>query len=165
MTIQNFSERLHSLGVLYVDVYPWRKAKDGQIEFLILKRKDQVELNSTWQAISGKLIKNEKISDAFWRLVYKRTGLEAVSIFKIDYVNVFYDAYYDTVMHVPVAAAELKYLSEVKLSDLHVDFAWVKLDDALNKLIWPNQQLSLRLMHDMILESKISKFHYLERLT
>ncbi|WP_380181205.1 NUDIX domain-containing protein [Kalamiella sp. sgz302252] len=162
MTITNYSKRIHSLGVLYVDIYPWRKSPLNDIEFLLLKRNEEVELSNTWQTISGKILEDEKISDAFWRLARKRTGTTPLNIFKIDYVNVFYDSYYDTVMHVPVAAAEIECSSDIALSDLHVDYMWASMDEALQKLIWPNQKKSLYLIRAMIKKNMITRFHYLE---
>ena len=107
MSLESFKNRIKPLGVLYVDIYPYRLDSTGNPEFLALKRNNTVELASTWQAISGKIHEDETIRAAMWRQCEEKLGLTPKRLFKIDFVNVFYDDFYDTVMHVPTAAAEL----------------------------------------------------------
>lgn len=54
MSIEKFKDRMKSIGVLYIEMYPFRLSDLGEIEFLILKRNTVVELGNSWQAISGK---------------------------------------------------------------------------------------------------------------
>ena len=49
-----FGELLRPVGVLYVDVYPFRRCSGG-VEFLVVRRRDDVVMPGSWQALSGKL--------------------------------------------------------------------------------------------------------------
>lgn len=162
MTIINYQDRIKQVGVLYIDLYPYRIHND-QLEFLILKRNTGLELSETWQAISGKIKKEEKISQAFWRQALEKTGITPNKIFKIDYVSTFYDDYYDTVMMVPVAACEMPHAEKVQLSELHIDYKWVNALEVNEHLIWPNQKQSISLIQSM-LKSGITKFHDIKKV-
>lgn len=162
MSIEKYKERLKTVGVLYIDLFPFRKLENDNIQFLIIKRKSGVELSDSWQAISGKIRENEKISNAFFRQCNEKIGVEPKRIFKIDHINTFYDNYYDTVMMVPVAACEVDSSSNIILSDLHVDYKWVSASEAEEYLIWPNQLTSINLV-ERILKNKVSPFNMLRR--
>jgi len=162
MTIDDYEDRVKNVGVLYVDLYPYHQDKEGQIEFLVLRRKADVELANTWQTISGKIKKGQTISQTFWMQAQKRTGISPSEVFKIDHVNTFYDDHYDTVMLVPVAACRLD-SKEVQLSDLHVEYRWVPAEEIGEFLIWPNQRLCVELINNMLRNrSLITKFHMLD---
>jgi hypothetical protein len=121
----NFLDRAKPLGVLYVDVYPYAYTESGELEFLLFRRLPSVVMPGQWQPICGKINKEERISEAFHRQVTKKTGFPPIELFKIDYVNIFYDDYYDTVMFVPSAACEVG--REVTLdASLHDDAKFVK---------------------------------------
>ena len=151
-----------SVGVLYIDLYPYCQENE-QIDFLIMQRNMKVELPGTWQAISGKIKDNETIKDAFWRHPIEKTGVEPSKIFKIDFINTFYDNYYDTVMMVPVAACELPH-KDIKISELHIGYEWINNKKVKEKLIWPNQHKSIDMIVDMLKSSKkITEFHLLKK--
>jgi len=144
--IDNYADRLKTVGVLYVDLYPFRKTSKGDFEYLLFRRNDKVELANTWQTISGKIEKDERISEAFSRLAKKRTGVNPKKIIKLQTVNMFYDEYYDTVMLVPTSACELAEDDEVVISDLHTEYRWSSKEEALDLLIWPNQKKVIELI-------------------
>jgi ADP-ribose pyrophosphatase YjhB (NUDIX family) len=137
--INNFADRLRPAGILYVDVYPYRIADDGSVRFLLLRRRDDVPLPGQWQAVSGKIAVGESIADAFVRQVQRKTGQAAAQVAKLAAVATFYDEYYDTVVLVPGAAAELS--SEVVQLDnsLHVEARWTDVEEAQSLLPWPGQ--------------------------
>ena len=142
MSIQEYAERMKPVGVLYVDVYPYRVLPDRSVEFLMLKRRSDVVMPSRWQAVSGKLRAKETIHSAFVRQVEKKTG-HRVEVAPLSQVNVFYDAHYDTVMMVPAAGAEL---GEDPISideSLHVAHKWSRIEEAKGHLPWPTPQASL----------------------
>ena len=126
MSLVPYIPQMKPLGVLYVDVYPYRLMTDGTPEFLIARRNDHVEMPSSWQFLSGKIKEGETIRHAFWRQSQHKLGVEPVRMFKVDFVNTFYDDYYDTVMMVPSAACELSATDTFTLSDLHTEAQWVK---------------------------------------
>ena len=61
--IRNYMERLRPAGILYVDVYSYRVSPVGDVEFLVLRRRDDVVLAGQWQAVSGKLRAGERIAE------------------------------------------------------------------------------------------------------
>lgn len=148
--INDFADRVRPIGVLYVDVHPFRIAPDGTGEFLLLRRGRHVPLPDQWQTVSGKIAKGERIADAFLRQVRKKTGQSPLRVYKLATVTTFYDEYYDTVMMVPGAAAQLGD-GEVGIDpDLHVDHRWVTLPQALELLPWPAQRQAVTAIAELV---------------
>jgi dihydroneopterin triphosphate diphosphatase len=144
MSIEKFSKRMKSVGVLYVDVYPFRISSNNEPEFLLLKRNQDVVMPSIWQIVSGKIRERETIKEAFIRQTTEKTGLKPLSLFKVDFVNTFYDENYDTVMLVPSAAAELAPGDVVLSEKLHCEFKWASLSLAEELIPWSEQLVGLR---------------------
>jgi 8-oxo-dGTP pyrophosphatase MutT (NUDIX family) len=118
---------LKDLGprVLYVNVYPLRIV-GNKTEFLLFKRRSDVVLPSIWQPVSGKIKKGQSISEAFKAQVMKKTGILPVRLLDVDYVNTYYDAYYDQVMLVPAAGALLAEDANLTLDlELHDESRWL----------------------------------------
>lgn len=159
MVIEEFANRIKQVGVLYVDVYPYFIDPTGNITFLVLKRRDDVQLPGSWQAISGKIWQNEKIRHAFIRQVKDKTGLLPVELFKIDNVNVFYDDYYDTM--VPAAACRLESQRVTLDPSLHTEYRWIRADEAALLLVWPNQLKNINQIREAVASSSFSLFHKL----
>ncbi len=139
MSIEKFADRIKKTGVLYVNVYPYFISCDDVIHYLIFQRKGDVMLENSWQPICGKILVNESIRKAFIRQVIKRTGQKPINLHSLDFVNVYYDNYYDTVMFVPCAAAQMAN-KQVKLDkEYHINSKWVTCKKAKQILVWPNQ--------------------------
>ena len=149
MDNKEVESRKKAVGTFYVDIYPFVQV-DGILKTLILKRRADVVMPNTWQHISGKIQVGEKISQAFFRQVIKKTGQKAKAMFKVDFVNIFYDQYYDTVMMVPVAIAELADQKIEIDESLHEDYLWVGLDEAKTYFEWQNQKKSIDLMSTLL---------------
>jgi 8-oxo-dGTP pyrophosphatase MutT (NUDIX family) len=144
---------MKSVGVLYVDTYPFRVSSSNKIEFLLLKRIQDVVMPNVWQFVSGKIKENETIKEAFIRQTTEKTGLKLLNLFKIDFVNTFYDDYYDTVMLVPCAAAELTPGNVVLSEKLHCEYKWASLSLVEELIPWSEQLVALRKAN------AIAKFH------
>lgn len=162
MTLRRHEDIVKPVGVLYVDVYPYFLNEDGTVEYLLLKRRADVPLPESWQAVSGKILADEEIASAFVRQVRLKTGQNPERMFKIDLVSTFYDQEYDTVMLVPVAACRLA-SREIRLnSALHNDFEWCLHEKASAMLVWPNQRQAIELADFMIRTvGAITLFHEL----
>lgn len=151
VNISDFADQLRPIAVLYVDVHPFRVSLDGKLEYLLFKRREDVPLPGQWQTISGKIKKEERIADAFVRQVDKKTGCKPSKVYKLAAVTQFYDEYYDTVMMVPGAAAQLDYDSSIALdSKLHTEHRWMKLEETLEMLPWGGQRSALRSIEDTV---------------
>jgi len=135
--IRNYADRLHPVGVLYVDVYPYRVLDDGTVHFLLLRRRPDVVMPDCWQAVSGKLRPDERISHAFVRQVVAKTGQSPLRLSRFEAVTSFYDEYYDTVLMVPAAAAQLN-AGDIQIdTSLHRESRWVTQPQAHQLLPWP----------------------------
>ncbi|MFY9808439.1 MAG: NUDIX domain-containing protein [Pseudonocardiaceae bacterium] len=148
--IRNYMERLRPAGILYVDVYPYRISPVGDLEFLVLRRRDDVVLAGQWQAVSGKLSAGERIADAFVRQVRMKTGRTPLAVSKLAEVTTFYDEYYDTVMLVPGAAALLGDGDVTLAARLHVAHRWLSRTDACAVLPFPGQHNALAVIEDAV---------------
>ena len=149
--IGDFADRMRPIGVLYVDVHPFRVAESGEAEFLLLRRAEGVPLPGQWQTVSGKIRKGERIADAFARQVFGKTGSRPAQLFKLAEVTTFYDEYYDTVMMVPGAAARLDGRDEIRLDgSLHVEHRWVDLVEATRLLPYSGQRRAVSVIAAMV---------------
>lgn len=147
----DFADRIRPIGVLYVDVHPFRVSESGDAEFLLLRRGVGVPLAGQWQTVSGKIRKGERIADAFARQVLAKTGRRPAQLFKLAEVTTFFDEYYDTVMMVPNAAARLDGAGEIRLDGgLHVESRWADLAQAMRLLPWPGQRRALAVIASMV---------------
>jgi 8-oxo-dGTP pyrophosphatase MutT (NUDIX family) len=150
MSIEKFSNRMKSVGVLYVDIYPFRVSLNNKIEFLLLKRRQEIVMPNVWQFVSGKIKENETIKEAFIRQTAEKTGLKLLNLFKIDFVNTFYDDYYDTVMLVPSAAAELAPGNVVLSEKLHCEYKWASVSLVEELIPWSEQLVAFRKANAMV---------------
>lgn len=149
--IGDFADRIRRIGVLYIDVHPFRVSASGDAEFLVLRRGGGIPLAGQWQTVSGKIRKGERIADAFARQVLGKTGRRPAQLFKLAEVTTFFDEYYDTVMMVPAAAARLDGPGEIRLdAGLHVEFRWVDLAEATRLLPWSGQRRALAVIDSML---------------
>lgn len=148
-TLEKFRHQINVPSVLYVDVYPYTISRDGDLFFLVLKRRNDVILPGDWQVVSGKIKEGEGIKDAFLRQVNSKTGQYAKAAYKLNYVNTFYDQHYDAVLMVPCAAVLLS-SHEVHLdAAIHSEYRWVTYAEACDLLVWKNQRKCLDLVRVM----------------
>jgi len=149
--LANYADRIHPVGVLYVDVYPYRMRDDDTLEFLLLRRRADVVMPDCWQAVSGKLRADERISHAFLRQVVAKTGQAPSRLHRLEAVTSFYDEYYDTVMMVPGAAAQLG-AGDVRIDEsLHQEFRWVSQAEAHELLPWRTSRAAIDAIAEAIL--------------
>jgi ADP-ribose pyrophosphatase YjhB (NUDIX family) len=161
--IEQFSNRVKAVGVLYVDLYPYYlDPASGEVYFLLLKRRADVELPGSWQAVSGKIRERERIRQAFVRQLAEKTGLVPVELFKLDHVSMFYDDHYDAVMLVPTAACRVESMDVTLDASLHAEHRWVPSSEVGKFVVWENQVQVMHSVEAMVRNSKhISQFHRL----
>jgi dATP pyrophosphohydrolase len=160
---EKFASRAKSVGVLYVDLYPYfLDEASGEPLFLLLKRRGDGELQDSWQAISGKIKESEKIRHAFIRQLKEKTGLVPLELYKLDHVSMFYDDYYDTVMLVPNAICRVASMDVTLDCSVHVDFKWVRVAETSSFVVWDNQLQVLATIEALVRNpGRLSKFHRL----
>lgn len=154
--ISKFKDSIKIPIILYVDVYPYRIYEKRGLLFLLLKRREDVILSDDWQVVCGKIKEGERIKDAFQRQIQSKTGQIPLELYKLDFINYFYDDYYDSVLMVPCAAAHLS-SSQVKIdSNLHSEYKWVDYEEAKQLLAWENQRKCLDFIKDTLHQSSQS---------
>lgn len=132
-----------------VDAYVFRKSR-RRVQFLVLRRRDDVVLGSIWQSIHGKIGPGETAVDTAVREVSEHTGLEPHRIYSADYINQFYDHKSDTIVLAPSFAVLVGPNDEPTLSPEYGDYAWCDLEETVARLPWSGQRWAARHIFDVI---------------
>lgn len=132
-----------------VDVYVFRKSR-RRVQFLVLKRREDVVLGSIWQSIHGKIDPGESAVDAALREVNQHSGLAPHRIYSADYINQFYDHASDTIVLAPAFAVLVGPSDEPSISPEYDDYAWCDLEETVARLPWSGQRWAARHIFDVI---------------
>jgi dihydroneopterin triphosphate diphosphatase len=124
---------------------------DGEIEFLLLKRSPDQYYPNLWQMVSGKIKENETAYNAALREIKEETDLTPEKFWVAPTVNSFYSPNKDYICLLPVFAAKINYNCEIKISNEHTEYKWVKSDEAKQLLAWDGQRKSVDVIVDYIL--------------
>jgi len=146
---QRLEVRVPSIAADIVDAYVFRRL-NGRTQFLLLRRRADVSLGGTWQAIHSTIENGESAVDAAQRAVQTRTGLAVVDAYSADYVNQFYDHHTDTLILAPVFAFPAPPKSRVTVGEEYSDFAWCERDEATGRLLFAGQRWAIRHIDDVI---------------
>lgn len=118
------------------------------VPYYLLIRRCSPYLFGTWQMVSGKVEEGETAWQAALREIWEETGLRPDHFYSADAVETFYMKDCDQVMHCPVFVAMVTNPGPVKLCPREHDaFAWVDLDEALQRLVWSEQKRVLSHIH------------------
>jgi len=132
-----------------IDAYVYIPTYNGLL-FLLLKRAKTKMYEHIWQGVAGKIEKGEKSWEAAKRELQEETGLKPDKMFIVDHVSKFYEQMDDRINLVPVFGIEVN-TQEVVLSDEHSEYKWVKIDEALDLLVWKGQKQAIKIVNDMVL--------------
>ena len=138
-----------SVTVRVVDCYVYRQTDDG-LKFLLMKRNLNKIYEHLWQGVAGKIEDGETAPEAAIRELKEETGFDPVKVFVADHVSRFYEVHGDRINLVPVFGIEVN-SDEVILSEEHIDFKWVTIEEALNTLGWNGQKKGIQTVHDMVI--------------
>ncbi len=130
-----------------IDVYPYRRVVSG-IEFLLLRRARDRVYAGQWRMVGGKVEEGEAAWQAALRELREETGQHPVQAWAVPSVNAFYEWQHDRLRLIPVFAAELA--ADPVLDDEHDDFCWLSAAEAVEKLLWPEQQRLVALVASML---------------
>ena len=79
-------------------------------------------------------------------------GTFGIKIFIADHVSKFYEVHGDRINLVPVFGIEVD--SEIiNLSEEHISYKWVDINEALNTLVWNGQKKGIQTVHDMVINN------------
>ena len=142
---------MNQIKVRVVDCYVYRRTDNG-IVFLLMKRNLNKIYEHLWQGVAGKIEEGETSSEAAIRELKEETGLSPVNMFVADHVSKFYEVHGDRINLVPVFGIEVD--SEIiNLSEEHVSYKWVDINEALNTLVWNGQKKGIQTVHDMVINN------------
>ena len=120
-------------------------------EYLVLKRSATNPIHpGVWQIVTGSILQGEKATDAALRELLEETGLSPMRFWVAPYVLSFYDHHNDCVNLNPLFAAQTEAGGEVSLSGEHQQFEWLPYDQALRRLVWPDQRHGIEIIHKYI---------------
>ena len=142
---------MNQIKVRVVDCYVYRRTDDG-ILFLLMKRNLNKIYEHLWQGVAGKIEEGETSSEAAIRELKEETGLSPVNMFVADHVSKFYEVHGDRINLVPVFGIEVD--SEIiNLSEEHISYKWVDINEALNTLVWNGQKKGIQTVYDMVINN------------
>lgn len=129
------------------------RERNGELEFLMLKRASYQYYPNLWQMVSGKIKEGEKAYQTALREIKEETSLIPEKLWIAPNINSFYSPDDEYISLIPVFAAKVNPDSEVLISSEHSEFKWVNKDEAKNLLAWEGQRKSV----DVIAEYFISR--------
>ena len=142
---------MNEVKVRVVDCYIYRHTLDG-IRFLLMKRNLNKIYEHLWQGVAGKIEKGETSSEAAIRELKEETGLSPLNIFVADHVSKFYETHGDRINLVPVFGIEVD-SENVILSEEHISYKWVDIDEAIETLVWNGQKKGIQTVNDMVINN------------
>ena len=137
---------LTTVSVSLVDVYVLRGAGPS-LQCLALRRAAGGRCPGSWEAVHGHIEPGESPAAAAQRELREETGLEAVRLYNLSRVELFYQHRPDEVAMVPVFAAFVDSGAAVRLSAEHDRFEWLGPDAARGRFAWPRER---RTVDDLI---------------
>lgn len=124
---------------------------NSEIEFLLLKRSPNQYYPNLWQMVSGKINENETAYNAALREIKEETNLTPEKFWVAPTVNSFYSPDKDYICLLPVFAAKVDSNCEIKISNEHTEYKWVKSEEAKQLLAWDGQRKSVDVIVDYVL--------------
>ncbi|MCK6543739.1 NUDIX domain-containing protein [bacterium] len=135
-----------------IDCHVFRQTQEGP-RYLVMQRANEVIYAGSWRMVGGKIENGEKAWETALRELSEETGLTAMRLWAVPYINSFYEASKDRVNIIPVFAACVQN-DTVTLSREHNAYRWASYDEALTLLPWPAQIEGLRIVHEYITTGK-----------
>ena len=140
----------------YVVVLVVRPALGGY-ELLMARRSEGNDMGGTWQLISGALEPNETAWQAALRELHEETGLKPVEFYRLSTLTQFYRPDNDSLNTAPMFGAIVSEDCPVTINDEHSEFAWVNVEEARSRLMWPSDQAALEELSSVILGDGLAK--------
>tara|TARA_Y100000590_G_scaffold415838_1_gene514074 strand:- start:232 stop:693 length:462 start_codon:yes stop_codon:yes gene_type:complete len=126
---------------------------NNEIKYLLLKRSPNKIYPNIWQCVTGKIKDNEKAYQTAIREVHEETKLNAIKLWTVEHVNLFFEAQKNRINLIPVFGMEVN-TKNVILSDEHTDYIWCDINLANEKILWNQQKIGLLTFHNMLQGTK-----------
>jgi dihydroneopterin triphosphate diphosphatase len=142
----------------YVSVLVIRAGRDGH-DLLMARRADGRYMGGTWQLVSGGLEPDETAWQAALRELREETGLVPREFYRLSTLTSFYRPDTDSLNVAPMFCALVGDDAVVRLNAEHTEMAWVSLDEATRRLMWPADRQALEEVRSVILGGAPAKPH------
>ena len=124
-----------------VDVFVIRPLASGW-RVLLLQRAPDTRCPGAWEAVHGRIERDERPEHAAVREVREESGLPVARLYNIT-VQPFYLHGFQTVQLAVVFAAFVDEPAEVVLGPEHRRSEWLPVDEAMIRFVWPRERVSM----------------------
>lgn len=114
-------------------------------------------MGGTWQLITGGIEPNETAWQAAVREVGEETGLPVRELYRLSPMTQFYRADLDAICVAPMFCVMTDTNAEPTINPEHTSLAWVDIDVATDRLMWPTDLSALSQLKAEILENGRTK--------
>jgi len=129
----------------------------GEFEILMARRSENNYMGGTWQLISGGLEPEETAWQAALRELREETAMVPTAFYRLSTLTSFYRPDNDTLNTAPMFCAIVAEDETVTINAEHTAFAWVNVNDANAKLMWPSDREALAEVRSVILGDELAK--------
>lgn len=137
-----------------IDLYPY-KLDGSKPNYLLFKRASGHIYHGQWRMIGGKVKSDEEYWQAALRELFEETALKPKKFWTVPSINSFYESTTDSILHIPAFAAEIDSGDSIQLNQEHSEYSWFELDQALDKIFWPEQRRLLELTDSLLTSNQI----------
>lgn len=131
-----------------VDVYLIRPLPDGW-RVLVVRRSMDTRCPGAWETVHGRIEGDERPEAAARREVKEETGLDLDRLYNVT-VQPFYLHMLETVQLAVVFAAFIAEPAEVTLGEEHQEYAWLSVEEADARFVWPREREALRHIRQLL---------------
>jgi type II secretory ATPase GspE/PulE/Tfp pilus assembly ATPase PilB-like protein/8-oxo-dGTP pyrophosphatase MutT (NUDIX family) len=124
-----------------VDVYVIRPLPDGW-KVLAVRRAMDTRCPGAWETVHGRIEDSERPEAAAKREVEEEVGLSIERLYNVT-VQPFYLHMMETIQLAVVFAAFVAEPAEVKLGEEHQESAWLAVEEAKERFVWPREREAL----------------------
>jgi len=140
-----------ALRSTHVEVYLFRR-RGRRVEFLLLRRAPgRRVMPGVWQPVTGKRHTRESMLAAARREVREETGLAPRRWWALETMTLYPDVASDTIVALPLFAAEIAARAAVRLSREHDASRWVSAAEAARRVLWESQRRGLEAVRREVL--------------
>ena len=135
------------------------RASGESYEFLQLKKTAKPYMDENWGMPGGAIEHGEKPSDTALRELYEETCLIPIEFYLIDRVSSSYLEKMNAIIHGIPYCAIVPSDAKVIISNEHLDYRWIPIEQADNVLIWNTERDAMTEIKRTILNDGPAKIY------